>query len=963
MSKLLIDFESRSKASLPDVGQYRYARHGSTEIMCIGYKVIGEKGDANLLTYPDIYLNENTKDFKYALKHCEKVVAHNVPFEYVMWNHCLVQTTGLGRDLPHLPSDKFVCTLATSNILALPRALDKVGAVLGLKMQKNVVAKKLLMSMCKPRKAINDIKAWREWIEDDASLNGLYEYCKDDVRSEEELFLNLMSNTPWTKNEYEIWVLDQVINQRGFEVDIPLVKRITELIAQEEKELSHDLKRLTFGWVGKASQNKNLQEYLKSQGLDLPNLQAKTVDDTIKELERAKHVSNEDVLSVLRIKKALSKSSTSKYQAFLDRADDDRRVRDNLMYHGASTGRWAGMGVQPQNFPRGTIKITPDVLEDIRSCDIQTLRMLYARPMDVFSSALRNMIVASKGKEFFCADFSSIEARVLLWVAEDAAGLKEYELGLDTYISMAETVYGIPYKEIETEYKAEGYSERRQLGKKIILACFDKDTKVLTDKGWVKIAEVTQCYNLWDGVEWVKHEGVICQGLQKTINFYGVNVTPNHKILTLSGWVEAYQVLEENIEYLRSVTSLVKLPFVKLFMVKGAGLSLFRYLVTVGRKEITAFIFLTCLTRKAHVVMSVLKKLRVILINSILNTPLLCRTMSTVDVCLTVLVRFFQDAITKKVKCINITALGVLKSTRYGVKIGRCFLNTLRLLKGGNYLFLNWTGLKLIKDMNPVTYGSFLSQKICLIVERFFKCKKKSNALKNVYDILNAGPRNRFTILTDIGPMIVHNCGYQMGVKKFKESCESEGLLLPDSMYERAHKAFRQKYPKIPQVWFNLERTAIMAVINKGKKFSINKTTWFVKGDFLFCRLPSGRRLAYYKPEVRKESTSWGTDRFVLYYWTTDSKTKQWVNRASYGGLLTENVVQAISRDCMAIAMKRVEDAGFEVLLTVHDEVLCERAKGVGTLKEFKDLMSARPDWGLDIPLKVGGWVDERYRK
>lgn len=642
----------------------------------MGWKVIGEKGDANLLTYPDIYLNENTKDFKYALKHCEKVVAHNVPFEYVMWNHCLVQTTGLGRDLPHLPSDKFVCTLATSNVLALPRALDRVGEVLGLKMQKNVAAKKLLMSMCKPRKAINDIKAWREWIEDDESLNGLYEYCRDDVRSEEELFLNLMSNTPWTKSEYEIWVLDQVINQRGFKVDIPLVKRITELIDQEEKELSHDLKRLTFGWVGKASQNKNLLEYFKSQGLELPNLQAKTVEDTIKQLERAKHVSNEDVLSVLRIKKALSKSSTSKYQAFLDRADDDQRVRDNLMYHGASTGRWAGMGVQPQNFPRGTIKVTPDVLEDIRSCDIQTLRMLYQRPMDVFSSALRNMIVASTGEEFFCADFSSIEARGLLWVAEDMAGLKEYEAGLDTYISMASVVYGVPYEEIEAEYKREGYSERRQLGKKIILAC-----------------------------------------------------------------------------------------------------------------------------------------------------------------------------------------------------------------------------------------------------------------------------------------------GYQMGVKKFKESCEAEGLILPDSMYERAHKAFRQKYPKIPQVWFNLERTAIMAVVNKGKKFSINRTTWFVKGDFLFCRLPSGRKLAYYKPEVRKESTSWGTDRFVLYYWTTDSKTKQWVNRGSYGGLLCENVVQAISRDCMAEAMKRVENNKYKVLLTVHDEVLCERPVGEGSLSEFKELMSYRPDWGKDIPLKVGAWVDTRYHK
>lgn len=676
MSYLLIDKESRSKASLPDVGQYKYARHGSTEIMCIGWKIIGEKGDANLLTYPDIYLNENTKEFKYALKHCKKVVAHNVPFEIAMWNNCLVPTTGLGSDLPILPPDKFICTLATSNVLALPRSLDKVGEVLNLKVQKDVAAKKLLLSMCKPRKAINDIKAWREWVEDDASLNGLYKYCKVDVLTEEQLFLELMANNPWTNTEYNVWVLDQIINQRGFRADIPLIKRITELIEHEETELTHDLKRLTFGWVGKASQNKNLQEYFKTQGLELPNLQAATVESTIQQLEKNPHVSNEDVLKVLRIKKALSKSSTSKYQAFLDRADTDDRVRDNLMYHGASTGRWAGMGVQPQNFPRGTIKMTPDVLEDIRTQDIQMLRLLYNRPMDLFSSALRNMIVASEGKEFFCADFSSIEARVLLWVARDTAGLLEYEKGLDTYISMASVVYGVPYKEIEAEYLREGYSERRQLGKKIILAC-----------------------------------------------------------------------------------------------------------------------------------------------------------------------------------------------------------------------------------------------------------------------------------------------GYQMGIKKFIEECRKEGITLPESILIRAHKAFKEKYPKVPQTWFNLERTAKMAVINKGKKFSINQTTWYVKGDFLFCRLPSGRKLSYYKPEVRVEASSWGEDRPTLYYWTVDSKTKQWVCRASYGGLLTENVVQAISRDCMALSMTRVEDNKYEVLLTVHDEVLCERDKGTGTLKEFKDLMSTRPDWGKEIPLKVGGWVDERYHK
>lgn len=103
--------------------------------------------------------------------------------------------------------------------------------------------------------------------------------------------------------------------------------------------------------------------------------------------------------------------------------------------------------------------------------------------------------------------------------------------------------------------------------------------------------------------------------------------------------------------------------------------------------------------------------------------------------------------------------------------------------------------------------------------------------------------------------------------------------------------------------------------------------------------------------------------REKLYHYTVDSKTKQWVLRATYGGMLTENVVQAISRDCMAESMTRVEDAGYEILITVHDEVLAERTENEGNLKDFEALMSMRPDWGKDIPLKVGGWTGFRYRK
>lgn len=676
--KLLLDYETRSRAPLPDTGQHMYARHPSTEIMCAGWKVIGEK-DTHLISYPGIYTDDasETKEFYYALKHAEHVVAHNAPFEQAIYKHVHLQTTPMGAKMRELEPKDYICTLSLCSIMALPRGLEGAGKALDLDIKKDVEGRKLLLQMCKPRRPIQNIKEWIEWVETDDALKRLYEYCKTDLWTEEELYLKLKKYQPFTAKERELWVLDQKINQRGFQVDMPLVDSILKMIKQEETELTHQLRLKTFGWVKTAKSTAALQRFLKDQGFSIPNVQKKTIDDTLKEIEKLGKVANSEVIDVLKIRQSLGKSSTSKYEAFKNRCDTlDNRVRDNLLFHGASTGRWAGTGVQPQNFPRGTVKVPPYAYSDVLDGDLNWVRSFYGRPMDLFSSMLRGMIVASPGKELFCGDFSSIEARVLLWVAGDRPGLKEYADGLDIYCSMAATIYGCSYEEILAEYKREGYSERRQVGKKVILAC-----------------------------------------------------------------------------------------------------------------------------------------------------------------------------------------------------------------------------------------------------------------------------------------------GYQMGLKKFAQTCADEGIDVPMSLLERAHKAFREKYPLVPKVWDNYERAAIYAVVNRGKKVSVNKVTWYVEGDFLFARLPSGRRLSYYKPEVRNEETPWGDLRPKLYVWTTDSKTKQWVQRAVYGGLLCENIVQAISRDCMSEAMTRIEDNGYEILVTVHDEVLTERDIGEGTLPKFEALMSQRPEWGPDIPLKVGGWTGPRYRK
>jgi len=180
--------------------------------------------------------------------------------------------------------------------------------------------------------------------------------------------------------------------------------------------------------------------------------------------------------------------------------------------------------------------------------------------------------------------------------------------------------------------------------------------------------------------------------------------------------------------------------------------------------------------------------------------------------------------------------------------------------------------------------------------------------------------------------------------------------------------AWRAASPSIVALWHNLERCAISAALSPGHAFDFRGLSYVVKDDVLYCRLHSGRSLAYHAPRVRSEVDPYGRNKMVLSYVGNNTNPKRggtgWIRIDTHGGPLTENVVQAESRDIMANAIVNLEQKGYPVVLHVHDEVVSEVPEGTGSVEEFEAIMEDLPAWAAGWPVRArGGWRGKRYRK
>jgi DNA polymerase bacteriophage-type len=215
-----------------------------------------------------------------------------------------------------------------------------------------------------------------------------------------------------------------------------------------------------------------------------------------------------------------------------------------------------------------------------------------------------------------------------------------------------------------------------------------------------------------------------------------------------------------------------------------------------------------------------------------------------------------------------------------------------------------------------------------------------------------------------LGKIAVLGLGYQMGSDRFKQTCAKEGVVITQDEAEKVKRIYRETNSEIVQLWDKLEAAAIRALRDPGTWFYVaNERIGFVKEDArLYLRLPSGRCLTYANPKYERVDTPFGL-RWGLTFEGVNSVTHRWERQQLYGGKLTENAVQAICRDLLATAMLRLDEAGYPIVLHIHDEVVAEVPEGAGDVREFERLMCEVPDWAQGFPMKTEGWRATRYRK
>ena len=952
-SELHLDIETYSTVDLKKNTVYRYVEDEHWMILICSWCI----GQGEIHT---AYGHEEISGIPGLFDPTVKKIAHNSDFERI--NFSALKGLPVGT---YIDPEEYIDTAVLASLWGYPRSLKGFCKVVGGEAKDEAGGRLINMFSVPNRKGGRTLPEERP-----ADWDAYVEYNRQDVVSMRDNIYRLGKGFP-SAEEYEAWITATRINDRGIKIDTALASAAHR---QYEANKARDLARVKeITGLDNPNSVQQFKGWLADQGFEMESIDKAHVAELLERDDLP-----DEVREAVERKQLAALSAATKYVIAQGSTNSDGRLRGTIKYSNANTGRMTGVTLSIQNLPRD--HFTDAEGEHDTEAEQAAIDRLLAG-VHVGSEDLKKLVRPLLVGPFTVSDYSAIEARLTAWAAGEDSVLESFRNGEDIYVATAERMGGA---------KA-GFD--RQRGKSATLGCIAEGSLVLTDRGLVPIENVGIADKVWDGVEFVRHDGVIYKGQKEAMTYDNLTATPDHKVwasfegaprtvrldyaaacgarLVRTGSSGAPVRLGEDHqrgsalhpEGLAHADDADRVHGVRTTAVVESGES--------STGSIERLSILQQSTRppeipgsnshygQAEVHEPPRPELEALWSEGD-NLRLLFsdrgRTLDSGESGRASTGARVGSSGQRQGVCSGESSVGDARA-EYDQQTehysGRVPTRGVALHRGGSEE-------ETPRGVHPgADYRAGATRS-----EGEAQELARDRTTVAVYDILNAGPRHRFTVSN----VLVHNCGFGGGAgallnlggakiypKGTPDDVIWEGLT---SLVE----TWRIAHPHIVS-WWKQVHTAFDKGGPASRRIPVDVE---IVGNDRYVWLPSGRALVYHncrREYVQPKDRNGKPLPYRRRAWVCDAVVGNGTQRRIVGGpTQVENIIQAIGRDLLTHALVNVERAGFRTVTHVHDEIVTETT-GRLTVERLSSLMCDLPDWAEGLPVEAAGYTTQRYRK